>query len=100
MRRIGPRLVDLDPRPVRYSEAGPEPVKTIAEAQGVEFACPRCRYHRVVAWFLNRGVPDRAEPEVRHGICGMTVADLTLLQRVDAGCWRGNITGGWISTQQ
>jgi hypothetical protein len=113
MRPIGPRLVDLDPIFLRYDpearlrkapwwvnlELSPRVVTTLAEAHGVAFRCPRCRDHRVVAWFDGRGVPDLAEPLTRLHLRGSSAADLTLTPVIDCTpCWRGMITAGWIST--
>lgn len=38
------------------------PVKTLAEAQGIRFNCPKCspegRYHGIYVWFEGRGAPE------------------------------------------
>lgn len=132
------RLVDLEPQFLRYEmqehdqatsaiirEPGKYPVfvsvPTIAEAQGVEFLCPKCFVtkggpigtHAVICWSSSAGVPDDAQPGPgRWKLVGTGFADLTLAEEpgksrsVALNCeclepdgskgpgWHGYITGG------
>lgn len=88
-------------------------VETIAEAQGVEFLCPKCfstnngpiGTHMVVCWSRSRGVPDDVEPRPgRWALSGTGIADLTLNAdppgtarsiQLTSGCgWHGFINSG------
>lgn len=62
-------------------------VKTLAEAQGVEFLCPRCFVanggvggtHIVICWSRSRGVPEDATPKPGRWVLeGTGLDDLTL----------------------
>lgn len=133
------RLLDLEPHFLRYEEredtwkvcrenhehtddcgevvTGPRPfyvfVDTIAEAQGIEFLCPKCftenggtvGTHSVICWSRSRGVPEHAEPNPgRWTLAGTGYADLTLngdppgnarSVLLTGGCaWHGFITDG------
>ena len=81
-------------------------VKTLAEAQGVMFQCPKCyktNGHNCSVTFANRGVPDdqgthnsKGEP-VRWTVTGTGLHDLTTKPSVQlqGGCnWHGWITNG------
>lgn len=91
-------------------------VATIAEAQGVEFLCPKCfeknggpvGTHVVVCWSRSRGTPDAASPGPgRWKISGTGFDDLTLdadppssARSVDlkGGCrWHGFVTNGQVT---
>jgi hypothetical protein len=110
------RLVDLDPRFLRYERDGQHvyhrKVETMAEAQGVMFLCPKCfesnggrrGTHMVVCWSEERGTPLEATPGPgRWALRGTGFHDLTLdgyLGRsrsvaLMGGCaWHGFITNG------
>lgn len=62
--------------------------ESIAEAQGVQFLCPKCYAenngevgtHAIMCWFNNRGVPDRVQPAPgRWNAAGTTIEDLTFV---------------------
>jgi hypothetical protein len=95
------------------------PVDSIAEAQGIQFLCPKCfaanggpvGTHLVVCWSRSRGTPEDARPGPgRWSISGTSLDDLTL--NGDAvggggnrsvlligGCaWHGFITGGEVTS--
>lgn len=80
-----------------------EGVATVAEADGVLFACPVCTAanhpHAVICWFSGRGVPDTESPGPgRWSASGTTIADLTLSPSVHlkgAPCgWHGWVKNG------
>lgn len=111
------KLRDLEAEFLRY-EVRPDGiffvhVETIAEAQGVEFLCPKCfaanggaiGTHGVVCWSRSRGVPDSAEPGPgRWSLVGTGLDDLTLNAdppstarsvQLNGGCaWHGFVTAG------
>lgn len=104
------RLTDLEPEWRRYEQRDGHiyhvTVDTIAEAQGIEFLCPKCRDHHVVCWSRTRGVPDDARPGPgRWTLEGTGFHDLTLngdpgARSIDlkGGCrWHGYITNGEVS---
>jgi hypothetical protein len=76
------------------------PVTTIAEAQGVQFLCPKCfaanggnvGTHMVMCWFNGRGVPDEMAPKPgRWNPSGAGLDDLTF---VGPGAVSVHLTGG------
>ena len=88
-------------------------VPTLAEAQGVQFLCPKCYaenggargVHLVVCWSRSRGVPDEATPGPgRWTLVGTGLHDLTLngdppgaarSVLLTSGCgWHGFVTNG------
>ena len=85
-------------------------VDTLAEAQGVQFLCPKCfeqnkgraGTHGVICWFRDRGVPDAVFPRPgRWAVSGTGLADLTLSPSVliTTGCqWHGFITAGVVTS--
>lgn len=91
-------------------------VETIAEAQGVQFLCPKCfatnggarGTHSVVCWSRSRGVAEEESPGPgRWTLEGTGLEDLTLngdqaggggarSALLTAGCgWHGFINAGW-----
>lgn len=115
-----PKLTDLDAAFYRYEPEGDKillrQVDTIAEAQGVEFLCPKCFVqnggsvgtHAVICWSRSRGVPEDADPKPgRWSLHGTGLHDLTLngdavggggarsVQLLGGGCgWHGFVTDG------
>jgi hypothetical protein len=109
------RLLDLEPQFYRHAyQTNPDgkqqellhKVDTVAEAQGVMFACPKCfaangglvGTHYVLCWFRDRGVPDEMKPNPgRWAVSGSGYHDLTLspsiLLHSDCG-WHGWVTNG------
>lgn len=90
------------------------PVDNLAEAQGIYFYCPKCYRvnggsgsHRVLCWFMGRGVPDETKPGPgRWPPIGTNVYDLTLgpgpnnlsSVRLEGGCgWHGYVQKGGVS---
>jgi hypothetical protein len=88
-------------------------VKTIAEASGIVFLCPKCfeanggpvGTHVVVCWSRSRGVPDSAVPGPgRWLLRGTTFEDLTLdgdggsrsVLLTSGCCWHGFVTNGEV----
>lgn len=84
-------------------------VDTLADAQGVEFDCPRCKNgHRIAVAFSGRGVLDHQASRDKNGnptrwqVAGGTgLEDLSLSPSVDCTpsnpqCWHGHITNGEI----
>ena len=78
-------------------------VGTLAEAQGVEFLCPKCFVtnggrvgtHIVVCWSRLRGVPDGAHPlPGRWALNGTGFEDLTLDAEPPNGARSVALTGG------
>lgn len=113
------KLMVLEPMFVKYEEneegVFQVPVKTIDEAQGVRFLCPKCfeknngrkGTHSVVCWSRSRGVPDHAIPGPgRWLLVGTGLEDLTLdgdgssrSVLLIGGCaWHGFITNGEVTT--
>lgn len=113
------KLTDLEPEFYRYEtrlEEGQSriyriPVASIAEAQCIFFACPKCaggagQWHLVEATFAGRGVPDNmgthnaAGKPTRWNAAGTGFSDLTLTPSIqlEAGppcCqWHGFVTNG------
>lgn len=115
-----PRLTDLDPEFLRYvvEEGGKvywRPVRTLQEAQGIKFLCPKCfaanggavGTHAVICWSRSRGVPDSVNPGPgRWKMAGTSFADLTLgadppstarSVNLHGGCgWHGFVTMGVV----
>lgn len=85
------------------------PVTTVAEAQGIDFECPKCRGHHIVIAFRDRGVLDRQGTRDKQGnptrwlvVSGTGVHDLTLDPSIDCtpsnpNCWHGFIKNGEIT---
>ena len=86
-------------------------VATLADAQGIEFDCPRCtgqRSHRIQVAFRGRGVLDHQGSRSHDGkpsrwqvAAGSGLDDLTLTPSIDCThsdpkCWHGFITRGEI----
>lgn len=127
------KLTDLEPRFLRYSESttphecivSPRPgavyvtfheVDTIADAQGIQFLCPKCfasnhgpvGTHAVICWSSSRGVPDHAEPKPgRWRLVGTGYHDLSLMEEPGksrsvlllGGCaWHGFVTNGEVTS--
>lgn len=79
-------LVALRPYFIRRTDKGWEHVETIAEAEGIEFLCPKCYHanrdssvgtHIVVCWAPN--VPDTVDPRPgRWVLSGTGFSTLTL----------------------
>lgn len=115
------RLTELDPVFVSVTfeddHQVSRPVKTLAEAQGVRFLCPKCfaanggavGTHAVGCWSRSRGAPDHASPGPgRWTLDGTGVEDLTLngdppgaarSVQLNGGCaWHGHITNGDATT--
>jgi hypothetical protein len=114
------KLTDLEPEFLTwYVEDGRiyhGHVRTIGEAQGVMFLCPKCfaanngpvGTHRVICWSRSRGVPDDANPQPgRWALDGTGLDDLTLngdppgqarSVQLLGGCnWHGHITNGEVT---
>lgn len=84
-------------------------VETLAEAQGVEFNCPRCASgHRIAVAFAGRGVLDHQGTRDKNGrptrwqVSGTGLHDLTLSPSVDCtpsnpNCWHGHIRNGEVT---
>lgn len=108
------KLTELDPQFHRYQTVdGREhiiPVATLAEAQGIQFDCPRCQPypHGLMVTFEGRGALDhqgshgsKGQP-TRWSVSGSGFDDLTLTPSIDAtaggGCtFHGFITNGQVS---
>ena len=117
------RLAELDPEWVRWEDRVDNDgdvlppgkvrtfvptVATLAEAQGIEFDCPKCgpRAHRIQVAFHDRGVLDHqgsrnkeGKPTRWHVASGSTFDDLSLTPSIDCtpsdpNCWHGFITNG------
>lgn len=83
------RLAELEAELLRIEDdRTSRVVDTLAEAHGVWFLCPKCfsansgavGTHRVLCWFLDRGVPDDFAPRPGRWIPGGTgIADLTFV---------------------
>jgi hypothetical protein len=81
-------------------------VDSLAEAQGIQFECPRCCQssgHRVAVTFDGRGVPGHLGSQARSGVpsrwsaSGSGLHDLTLQPSIDIShsCgWHGWVTNG------
>lgn len=91
-------------------------VESIAEAQGVQFLCPKCfatnggsiGTHSVICWSRSRGVTEEESPGPgRWSMEGTGISDLTLNGDaaggggarsvfLTAGCgWHGFVNAGW-----
>lgn len=80
-----------------------ERVRTLEEAQGIMFLCPRCfeenggafGTHNTICWFRDRGVPDEVMPGPgRWAVAGTSLIDLTLSPSVNNSCWHGFVQHG------
>ena len=104
------RLVELQPKflVIDRSNVQRREVDDIRAAQGLLFACPKCRrcsverQHSVVCWFSGRNVPiDEMPIWNRLGVRGDGYEDLTVAGMivVRGGClWRGQIRWGYVLT--
>lgn len=101
------KLADLDPSFQRIVEPGKryQTVETLAEAQGVQFLCPKCVQpggvgHYVLCWFRGVG-PSEVPGPGRWNATGDHPANLTLRPSVHLsgpGCgWHGFVTNGEVS---
>jgi hypothetical protein len=94
------KLTDLDATFVCHTMNGDfAEVKTLAEANGVIFDCPKCGRHSVLCW--DRTIPQPIPPGPgRWDMTGTGIADLTLSPSVDLstsgiGClWHGWVKNG------
>lgn len=90
--------------PVTYSPKA----ETLADAQGVEFLCPKCANgHHIAVAFAGRGALDHHGSRdsggrpTRWQVSGTGLGDLTLSPSVDCtasdpNCWHGFVTNGEI----
>ena len=119
------RLTDLEPEFVSYEDTGEHKyihhVKTLAEAQGIMFLCPKCFVanngrvgtHRVLCWSRSAGASEHAEPRPgRWQMVGTGLDDLTLngdmigmpgtgarsIQLLSGCQWHGFVTNGEVTT--
>jgi hypothetical protein len=106
------RLTALDPEFIRWEDRDGKTylpnAEGLADAQGIEFDCPKCRSpgHRIHVAFANRGVLDHHGTRASDGrptrwqvIGGTGFDDLTLSPSIDCtpsnpDCWHGFITAG------
>ena len=92
------KLTDLDATFVCHTmNGGFAEVKTLAEANGVMFDCPKCGRHSVLCW--DRTIPQPITPGPgRWDMTGTGIADLTLSPSVNLephGCqWHGWVRNG------
>lgn len=108
------KLTELEPEFHRYeTRDGREhiiKVETLAEAQGVQFDCPKCQPypHAVIVTFRDRWALDHQGSQSSHGgpsrwnVAGASFEDLTLTPSIDCsqggGCtFHGFITNGAVS---
>jgi hypothetical protein len=82
---------------------------TIATAQGIIFACPKCFIrngglvgtHSILVWFRDRGVPDEADPGPgRWTVSGTGFDDLTLDPSIDMTRNQPDEWHGWVQNGQ
>lgn len=109
------KLSELEPRFMRVAEPGRlwQEVDTLAEAQGVQFLCPKCfeanggavGTHSVLCWFLGRGVLDDEDPKPgRWEPVGTGLQDLSLragsssILLTSGCCWHGYVTDGEVTS--
>lgn len=105
---------DLDAIFITKTGDGWRGVATLAEAQGVEFLCPKCYHdepvgkvgtHMIICWSRSRGVADDVSPGPgRWKMEGTGLEDLTLNAEepngarsvlLTGGCaWHGFVTNG------
>ena len=96
------RLVDLNPQFVSIAVPGRvyRHVDEMAEAHGIEFDCPGCGNHRILAWFV--GVPaDEVPGPGRWTPGGTGMVDLWLSPSINlpTGCrWHGWVRGGEVTS--
>ncbi len=84
------KLSELEPKFIKYiDEKTFQFVDDVAQAQGVEFLCPKCFQenkgnvgtHAVLCWSRSAGVPDTAEPGPgRWRLVGTGLHDLSLME--------------------
>lgn len=110
------RLTDLEPEFYKIIEPGKlwGRVDTLAEAQGIQFLCPKCfaenggpvGTHVVACWFTNRGVSADEHPKPgRWNVSGTGFHDLSFTPpgahsiQITGGCnWHGFLENGEIRT--
>lgn len=115
------KLSDLEPQFLRHERRDGSEffcfVETIAEAQGIEFLCPKCfaanggpvGTHAVICWSRSRGIPDDVSPKPgRWRLDGTSLNDLSLNADppstarsvlLTGGCaWHGYITNGDVTS--
>ena len=107
------KLADLNPRFLKIEDASHwRQVDSLAEAQGVEFLCPKCfaanngpvGTHIVVCWFNGRGVSNEVRPGPgRWNPSGTGYDDLSFVPPgatsvlLTGGCgWHGFIENGEV----
>lgn len=106
------RLRDLDAELLTYlnEKEFRTDATSVAEASGVMFLCPKCYVanngkvgtHRVLCWFVGRGVPDDIDPKPgRWNPSGTSIDDLTFVGPgavsvlLTSGCgWHGFVRQG------
>ncbi len=101
------KLTDLDAKFIRYERRDGHQyfvfVKTIEEAQGVEFLCPKCfainggavGTHAVICWSRSRGIADDVDPGPgRWKLDGTSLDDLTLNADPPSGARSVQLNGG------
>jgi hypothetical protein len=108
------KLLELEPKFLRYEPRDGRQyfvmVESIAEAQGVQFLCPKCwtanggpvGTHAVICW--NPSVPPTLDPKPgRWNLVGTGLHDLSLVAgsssiKLLAGCeWHGFVTKGEVT---
>lgn len=109
------KLADLEPQWIALIEGGRRLVDTMAQAQGIQFLCPkyfatnngRIGTHLVICWSRSRGVPDDVVPGPgRWKLEGTGFHDLTLaadppakkrsVKLLGGCCWHDHVTCGEI----
>jgi hypothetical protein len=97
------KLLDLEPQFLRRADSGHrlDHVDELAEAQGIWFDCPAGDGHKVLVWFVDRGVPPEAAPTYRWRVSGTGYLDLTISPSINldvpgaVGCrWHGFVVNG------
>jgi hypothetical protein len=99
------RLVDLSPALFTLDATNPQALVNLnletdelAEAQGVQFTCPKCGEHRIVVMF--ESVPTNVwEMLGRWKVAGNSMHDITILPSIQVvnGCrWHGYVKHGEV----
>lgn len=112
------RFTELEPKLIRYERREDRvyhvPVDNLADAQGVQFLCPKCfrenggsvGTHAIICWSRSRGTPEDAVPGPgRWTLEGTGLHDLTLngdpgsrSVLLTGGCaWHGFVTNGEVT---
>ncbi len=102
-------LLDYGPQLLRILEPNKAHVgvEELDEAQGIAFLCLKCfkenggpgGTHRIILWFIGRGVDDIAAPRARWAVRGRSIKELTLspsIHSIDGCGWRGWVTNGHV----